>query len=163
MRRMALALTATALLVGASISAQAPNLAGKWTLVPPPDAAAGGGGKGGGFGGGFCGMECTIAQDAKALTVTRTTQAGEVKSVYNLDGSESKNTAAGRQGAQVTSVSTAKWEGPKLNIVTKTDMGGTMVEAKTVLSLEGGNLKVERTAPGREGGPTTTTQTYKKG
>ena len=161
MRRMAIALTAAALLVGASISAQAPNLSGKWTLVPAADAPAGG--KGGGGFGGFCGPECTIAQDAKTLTVTRTTQAGDVKTVYNLDGSESKNTAAGRQGAQVTSVSTAKWEGPKLNIVTKTDMGGQAVEAKTVLSLEGGNLVVERTAPGREGGPTTTKQTYKKG
>jgi hypothetical protein len=164
MRRMAIALTAAALLVSASISAQAPpNFAGKWTLVPAADAPAGGKGGGGGGFGALCAQECTITQDAKTLTVERTTQAGPVKSTYTLDGSESKNTMAGRQGAQVTSVSTAKWEGAKLNIVTKTDMGGTMVEAKNVLSLEGGNLVVERTAAGREGGPTTTKQTYKKG
>lgn len=159
MRRMAIALTAAALLVGASISAQTPNFTGKWTLVPAADAPAGG--KGGGFGS-ICGGECTIAQDPKVLMFNRTTQAGEVKAAYNLDGSESKNTMAGR-GGEVTSVSVAKWEGAKLVIVTKTDMGGTMVEAKNVLSLEGGNLVIERTAAGREGGPTTTKQTYKKG
>ena len=163
MRRMAIALTAAALLVSASISAQAPNFTGKWTLVPAADAPAGGKGGGGGGFGSLCGGECTIAQDPKVLMFNRTTQAGEVKAAYNLDGSESKNTMAGR-GGQVTSVSVAKWEGAKLVIVTKTDMGGTMVEAKNVLSLEGGNLVIERTAAGRDGGPPTTTkQTFKKG
>ena len=49
MRRIAIALTAAALLVGAGLSAQAPNFTGKWTLVPDARrGAAGGGGKGGG-------------------------------------------------------------------------------------------------------------------
>ena len=168
MRRMAIALTAAALLISAGLSAQAPNFAGKWTLVPPPDAAAGGGGggkgggKGGGGGGQFCGMECTITQDAKALTVTRTTQAGEVKATYNLDGTESTNTM-NLGGNSVAQKSTAKVAGGALTIVTKTDMGGTVTEATTTLSLKDGSLVVERKGVGREGAPTTTTQTYKKG
>jgi hypothetical protein len=162
---MALALTATALLVGASLSAQAPNFAGKWTLVPPPDAAAGGGGKGGGRGGGggqFCGMECTITQDAKVLTVSRQAQGAEIKSTYNLDGSPSKNTMTFGQNT-MESTSTAKVDAGKIVITTKQQGPQGEVTATTTLSLDAGNLKVERTAPGREGGPMTTTQTYKKG
>ena len=168
MRRIAIALTAVTLLVGAGLSAQAPSFAGKWTLVPDPNAAAGGGGKGGGrgMGGGgqFCGNECTMTQDAKALTVTRTTQAGETKTVYNLDGSESKNTQTFGENS-ITSVSTAKWDGAKLVITTKTDVGGNVSQATTTVSLDaGGQLVVARTAPPRGGGDAvTTTQTYKKG
>jgi len=97
MRRMASVVAAIAVVCLASgLSAQAPSLAGKWTLVPDPNApAAGGGGRGGRGGGGFgqfCGMECTITQDATSLTVSRTTQAGETKTTYKLDGTESKNT-----------------------------------------------------------------------
>ena len=84
----------------------------------------------------FCGRECTIAQDAKALTVTRTTQAGEVKAVYNLDGSESKNTMTVGENT-ITSMSTAKWDGAKLVIITKTDMGGTRPRRRR-LSLDAG-------------------------
>ena len=135
MRRMAIALTAATLLVSAGLSAQAPALSGHWTLVPDPNAAppaggGGGGGKGGGRGGGaqgFCGMECTIAQDAKTLTVTRTTQAGEQKAVYNLDGSDSKNMVPGRQGGAPTEVvSKAKVEGSKIVISTTRDFNGTV-------------------------------------
>ena len=44
----------------------------------------------GGFGG--LGQSAVITQDATTLTITRTTQMGEVTSVYKLDRSESKNT-----------------------------------------------------------------------
>ena len=94
MRRMASAIAITVVCFASGALAQAPGFAGKWTLVADPNAPAGGGGRGGrggGFGQ-FCGMECTIAQDATSLTVTRTTQAGETKIIYKLDGSESKNT-----------------------------------------------------------------------
>ena len=71
------------LLLSAAALAQSPNFAGKWTLVPDPAAQ-------GGFGG--LGQSAVIKQDATTLTVTRTTQMGEVMSVYKLDGSESKYT-----------------------------------------------------------------------
>jgi len=163
---MAIALSAAVLLVSAGLSAQAPALSGKWTLVPDPNAAAGGGGgKGGGRGGGgqFCGMECTIAQDAKTLKITRTTPNGDVTSTYNLDGSDSKNSVPGRQGGAPTEVvSKAKVEGAKIVISTTRDMGGQSVTTKQTLSLEGGNLVVENSFDMGQG-PQTTKQTYKKG
>jgi hypothetical protein len=159
---LAVAIAATFLVAG--LSAQNPNFAGKWTQVVDPNAPApgagggGGGGRGGGRGGGggqFCGQECTIAQDAATITITRTTQAGEQKAVYNLNGSESKN--AGRGGEVV---SKAMWEGGKLVISTAQPGrdGGPGVTVKTTVSMSGGNMEVETDA-GR--GPQKTT--YKKG
>ena len=171
MRRMASAVAAIAMVcLSSSLSAQAPSLAGKWTLVPDATAPAGGGGGRGGRGGGgfgqFCGMECTITQDATSLTVSRTTQAGETKTVYKLDGSESKNSQDMGGRGTLTMVSKGTVSGSKIMITTTTDMsafGGANQEAKITLSLEGGNLVVERTAPGfQDPTPVTTKQTYKK-
>jgi hypothetical protein len=162
MRRISFLATAiaTTLLV-AGLSAQKADLSGKWTLVPDPNAAAGGGGGGGrgggrgGGGGGFCGQECTITQDATTLTVTRTTQAGEQKAVYKLDGSESKN--AGRGGEVV---SKATWEGNKVSITTQQPGrdGGAPTPVTMKIGVTGGQMEVETDA-GR--GPNK--QTYKKG
>jgi hypothetical protein len=150
-----------------SVYAQAkPSFAGKWTLVPAEGEAGGGGGRGGrggrggGGGGGFaCGMECTITQDAAMLKVERMAGENMVSATFKLDGTDSVNTSMGRGGeTQVTSK--AMWEGNNL-VVTTTNPNG---EVKSVISMEGGMLKVARTAPGRGGGePTTTTTTYKKG
>jgi hypothetical protein len=163
--RRALVMSAAFLALGAStLIAQAkPNFAGKWTAVVDPNAPPpqGRGGRGGGMAG--LGQEATIAQDAKTLTVTRTTQAGETKSVYNLDGSESKNTLTmGGNAIEVSSKAT--WEGDKLVITSSMNFNGNPVETKMVLAMAGADLSVESTSPGRGGGaPTTTTRTYKKG
>ena len=169
--RLATAL-ATVLLV-AGLSAQGkPDFSGKWTLVPDPNAAAagggggGGGGRGGGRGGGggqFCGQECTITQDAATLTITRTTQGGEQKAVYKLDGSESKNTQQGRGGATEV-VSKAAWDGSKITItraIAGRD-GGAGGTAKTTISMNAGSMDVETTTDFGQG-PQTQKQTYKKG
>jgi hypothetical protein len=162
----------TAAMVGLSAQAK-PSFAGKWTLVPDANAAAApagggggrGGGRGGGFGGGgFCGMECTITQDANTLVVSRTTQAGETKTTYTLDGKPAKNTVnAG--GNAMESTSTATWDGAKLSISTSRDFNGQTTTTKMVLSMDAtGQMVVETTAPGRNGGePTTTKQMFKKG
>lgn len=159
-----------AVLLVAGLSAQAkPDFSGKWTLVPDPNAAAaapaaGGGGRGGGRGGGggqLCGAECTIMQDATSLMIMRTTQAGEQKATYKLDGSESKNMQQGRGGATEV-VSKAMWDGNKASISTTRDVQGTSVTTKTVLSVTGGELTIENQGTGPNG-PTTTTQKYKKG
>lgn len=157
----------------ASLAAQAkPDFSGKWTLdpasapAPPAGAPAGGGGGGGGRGGfgggggrGGFGNEFTIAQNAKTLTITRMQGDQTVTTVYNLDGSESKNTVQGRGGA-TEQVSKAVWDGAKLVVTTMAGNG----EQKRVFAMEGGNLTIETTAPGRDGGPGTPTKlTYKKG
>ena len=170
MRRVATVLTALALVASAaSLSAQNPNFAGKWTLQVDPNAApagggGGGGGRGGGRGGGggqFCGMECTITQDAKALTVKTTTQAGEQTRVIMLDGTDTKYEQPGRQGGAATAVvAKAKWDGAKLVITRSLDMQGTAVTVSQTLSIDGGKLTVV-TNSGREGA-TPQTQTYTK-
>ena len=163
MRRNALIVGALSVVFAASI-AQAqdkPNFAGSWTLVVDPNAAPP---TGRGGGGGGLGQAATLTQDAKTLTITRTTQNGEVKTVFNLDGSESKNMMQGR-GGQTEQVSKAVWEGSKLVVTTSFTMGEAAVTRTQNFSLDAsGQLVVSTTAPGRGGGePVTTVQTYKKG
>lgn len=170
--RRRLVTTAVAVIVAAAVSvlAQAkPDFSGKWVMdpasAPAAPAGGGGGGRGGGGGGGGVGFgpEFTAKQDAKVLTVTRTQGDQTVTATYNLDGSESKNMVAGR-GGQQEQVSKATWDGAKLAITTTLNFGGNAVEQKRVLAIEGGNLTIEQTNPGRQGGaPTTTKVVYKKG
>ena len=173
--------TAAAFVLATSVGMHAqakPDFSGKWVMdpasapapaAPPAGAPAGGGGggrgggRGGGGGGAGFGQEFTAKQDAKMLTTERVQGDATVTAMYNLDGSESKNTVAGR-GGQQEQVSKATWDGSKLVIVTTINAGGTNVEQRRVLSMEGGNLVIEQTAPGRGGGePTTTKVVYKKG
>jgi len=164
MRRNALVVGALSLVFAASI-AQAqdkPNFSGSWTVIADPNAAGGGGGGGRGGGGGL-GQAATITQDAKTLTVTRTTQNGEVKLVYNLDGSDSKNMVQGR-GGQTEQVSKATWDGNKLVISTTLTMGENTVTRTQTMTLDAsGQLVVTVSGPGRGGEVMTNTQTYKKG
>jgi hypothetical protein len=150
-------------IAGASISAQSKtSFAGKWTLVPDPNAAAAGGGRGRGMAGGL-GPELTAAQDDKTLTVTTNNpQLGELKTVYNLDGSESKN-PLNFGGQSVDRVSKVKWDGAKLVITTTINFNGNPSETTQTWMLDGsGNLVVE-TSSNFAGTPTTTKSTYKKG
>lgn len=160
---------AVALVVGGllSVSAQGrPDFSGKWVMDPasaPAAGGGGGGGRGGGGGGLGFGQEFTAKQDAKVLTVTRMQGDQTVTATYNLDGSESKNMVAGR-GGQQEQVSKAAWDGNRLVITTTLNFGGNTVEQRRVLSMDGGNLVVEQTNPGRGGGePTTAKVVYKKG
>lgn len=160
MRRTVVLFAAGLLLAGTNLRAQTANLAGHWVMVVDPNAPAPGGR--GGRGG--LGQDAMISQDAKTLTITRMTQGGEIKSVYNLDGSDSKNTMT-FGGNSVDQISQAKWVGSKLVIHTSTTFNGNARESTMSLSLDqAGNLVVESSNPGRGGGPpVTTTTTYKKG
>lgn len=164
MRRNALIVGALSLVVATTpaIAQDKPDFSGAWTLVADPNAAPGGrGGRGGGAG---LGQGATLTQDATTLTITRTTPNGEMKTVFNLNGSESKNMMQGR-GGQTEQVSKAMWDGAKLVVTTNFMMGENSVTRTQAFALDGsGQLVVTTTAPGRGGGePTTTTQTYKKG
>jgi len=168
MRRLTTLAATAAFVVSIATSAFAqakPDFSGKWTLDPasaPAPAAGGGGGRGGGRGGGGgLGQEFTISQDASTLTITRDQGGQPVAMVYKLDGSESKNTVAGR-GGQQEQVSKTMWMANKLMITTKLDVGGNAVEQTRTLSIEGGNLVVEQSQPGRDGAPQTQKLVYKK-
>ena len=160
-RILSVALILALAIAGASMSAQAkPSFAGKWTMVPDPNAPAAGGRGRGGFGG--LGQEFTAAQDDKTLTVTTNNpQLGELKTVYNLDGSESKN-PLNFGGQTIDRVSKVKWDGGKLVITTTINFNGTPAETSQSWMLDGsGNLIVESTS-NFNGNPTTSKATYKK-
>jgi hypothetical protein len=136
--------TAAIVLMATNAFAQAPNFAGKWTrdaektaAAMPAGATGGGGGRGGGGG---MGGDMEITQDAKTLVITRVVQENTMKTTYNLDGSVSKNMSMGR-GGQTEQESTAKWDGQKLVITTKTANG----ENVTSWYKEGDWLVNERT------------------
>jgi hypothetical protein len=157
MRRISALLSVAAVVlwtVGAYAQAK-PNFSGKWVREAPAGGGGGGGGRGGG--GGF-GAENTITQTDKTLTVEYMgggQNPAPMKLVFNLDGSESKN-PGGRGGEQV---SKATWDGARIVITTATQGG----EIKRVISMEGANMVIESTTPGREGGaPQTTKAVYKK-
>jgi hypothetical protein len=149
------ALLAILVSVAAAAQAQTPNFAGKWTLVPDPAAQGPGGG---------LGQSATIKQDATTVTITRTTQMGEVTTVYKLDGSESKNTL-NFQGNAIEQLSKTKWEGGTLHVATSMNFDGNAVNVTMAMSLDpSGNLIVVSTRPDFQGGgsPVTTKATYKK-
>jgi len=165
MRRRFLAIASALVLVAVSLGAQGkPNFSGKWVMDSPPAAAAnadggraGGGGAPAGFQPGF-GAEFTVKQDDKTLSISR----GQgTPLIYKLDGSESKNTVT-RNGEQQEQTAKAMWEGDKLVIATDVNFQGNTAEQRRVLSLENGNLVIEQTNPGRNGGAATKI-VYKKG
>jgi hypothetical protein len=155
-RAMSLA-AAVLIAIATAVSAQTPpNFAGQWTLVPDPAAPAAGGMSPSGT--------LTIVQDAKTMTVTRTTQMGEFTTTYNLDGSESKNTL-NINGNSIDQVSKTKWDGDKLIVNTTMSFENTPVEFSMVISQDAaGTLGLEMTRPDFQGGgaPITVKATYKK-
>ena len=139
MKRARVGVIAAVFLASASIAfAQKPDFSGTWTLDPAASGMEGGGGGRGGRGGLGPGP-ATVKQTADALTIERTMGDNKVTTTYKLDGSESKNTMMGRGGEPMEMVSTAKWDGAKLVITTKTGMG----ESTQSWSLAGDALTIE--------------------
>src|SRR3954468_11991682 len=96
-RSTALMSVAAVAFMASTAAAQAKtSFAGTWNQVvdsaamAQQQAAAAGGGRGGRGGGrGGFGATFSASQDDKTLTITRTMGQNEVKTVYNLDGSDS--------------------------------------------------------------------------
>ncbi len=148
-----------ALSAGAGAAAvQVPNFSGTWNLVPdagaPPDASNGRGD----IGGFYCGVDCTISQDAKALSVT-SSQGTSGTLTFNLDGTPSKN-VAGSRGGGFEMNSMATWSGGTLTITTRREFtGGQSVTSTHVISIANGRMIVGATR--RQGAPPVTL-TYRK-
>jgi hypothetical protein len=141
---------AAAILAVATLAwAQKPDFSGTWTLDPEASgmaAGTGGGGGGAGRGGGALGNgPATVRQTGDTLTIERTVGDNKVTTTYKLDGTESKNTMMGRGGTPMESVSVAKFDGNKLVITSKQDMGGQTVESTQTWTLSGSTLTVENT------------------
>ena len=151
MKRARIGIIAAAVLAVASVAfAQAkPDFSGTWTIdatAAPP--AGGGGARGGGMGGAM-----VVKQTADTLTIERTRGENKVTTTYKLDGTESVNTMAGREGATMEVKSVAKWDGPNLTITTKR---GEMETTET-WTLNGATLTIETT-----GGRNPSKRVYKK-
>jgi hypothetical protein len=141
---------AAAILAVATVAwAQKPDFSGTWTLDPasaPAAGSEGGGGGGRGAGGGTLGNgPAMVKQTADTLTIERTMGDAEVTLTFKLDGTESRNMMMSRGGQPVDALSTARWDGPKLTIVTKQEMGGQVTESTQVWTVEGSTLTVETT------------------
>jgi hypothetical protein len=128
---------ATILAVATVAWAQKPDFSGSWTLDTANAPAGGRGALGSGT--------ATIKQTADALTIERSIGDATVTVTYKLDG-ESRNVLTGRGGQQIDSLSIAKWDGPKLRIVTKQEMDGQITESTQVWTLEGSTLTIESTS-----------------
>jgi hypothetical protein len=130
-------------------SAQAKtDFSGSWGLdTAKSDAVPAAGRRGGGRGGGAAvATSLTVTQTATQITIDRTMAQGATSAIYKLDASESTNV----QGDVFLSRSRVSWDGPKLVITTRKDLGltptGPMAEeSKEVLSLDGGVLTVVAT------------------
>ena len=156
---------------------QRPDFSGVWTTVPAPNGAAAAaplltgdaqfpiGDMGSGWG-----SPLTITQNASHLTVAYVffvpyDLQAPLRFVFNLDGSETRNTVMMGRGMQVQRA-TAMWAGDALVLSTRhvlpypNDGAQQTVEVRQSLTIaSSGSLVVETTRAGVMGGPTTTTRT----
>ncbi len=141
----------------------APDFSGQWAAAPPAAKAAGDMGSG-------WGSPITITQDGQQLVVeqplfSRYDLQPPVRTVYALDGSESRNTVMTGHASQ-TRVSRAKWDGEALVITTSypaVDPGTNKAFTTDVsqrLSLDASGLAIEVTRSGALGGKPTVTKTH---
>ena len=136
---------------------QRPNFSGHWSMNPPGQV---------GLATNFVAREFTATQDDKTLTLVRTTspavadQPG-VKFVFKLDGSPSSN-ILNNSGRVIPMVSTTKWDGKKLIIVSAyVDQNKDIEGTQTWLLTDSGELRIEQEWT-RDGRTTTGEKTYKK-
>ena len=151
-QRAAIATVAFVVAVSAAAFAQKTDFSGTWTLDAEASQLPGGGG-----GRGMMAGPITVKQTTDTLIVERTFGDNKATFNYKLDGSESTNSMRGRGGQTVEARSVAKWDGSKLVITTKRDMGGNTVETTETWSLSDGVLTIEST-----GGRGPSKRVYKK-
>jgi hypothetical protein len=141
--RRKVALTAVlAVALAVSGYAQKPDFSGTWTLDQEASGMTGGGGRGFGMG------PMTVKQSADSITVESQGRQGPVTRTYKLDGTETDI-----QMGQMTAKASAKLDGNKLVITTKSDMG----EQTQTWSVENNVLTIEST-----GGRGPAKRVYKK-
>lgn len=153
MKRASTVLVAALALTSSVLTAQdKPSFAGTWKLTS--EAADQ-----------MTAPQMTVTQDAKTMVVTASTQMGEIKTNYNLDGTEAKSPVE-FNGQSFDRVTKTAWDGAKLKMTVTIDFNGQTFETKATWALNpDGTLLVETTRPDFQGGgaPVTSKATYKKG
>jgi len=140
------------------------NFAGTWAVnAAKSTQPQGGQGQRGGGG------NIVVKQEANLLSIdrTRTGQDGTATTTttkYTLDGKESINTSAGRNGTSNSSKSTAKWsaDGKSLTVVTKSTFNDTERTSSEVYTLtDAKTISILSTRQGQDG-EVKTTRVYDK-
>lgn len=152
MKRVVQVVSLVLALSGVAAAQEKPNFAGTWKLTSAPTEDP------------FNSPQMVVTQDAKTLVVTTSGQMGELKTTYNVDGTQA-NSPLEFGGNAIARTTTLSWDGTKLVLGTKADFGGQGFETKAVWTLDAtGTLQVETTRPDFQGGggPVTTKATYKK-
>jgi hypothetical protein len=129
-----------------------PSFVGTWKLSDPAAPET------------FTPTVMTVVQDATALTVTTTSQMGEFKTSYRLDGSEAPS-PMNFNGMTIDRMTKLVWEGQTLLLITTSKMEGQSIEFKSAWSLTAnGALATVTTFPDFQGGGASITMkaTYKK-
>jgi len=147
MARTSSFLIALVLLVTGAAAQDKPTFAGTWKLASDADP--------------YTVPQMIVVQDAKTMTVTSSTQIGELRTTFNLDGTEAK-APVDFNGSTFDRVTKAVWNGSKLMQTVTTHFGRRPYETRVAWSLNAdGTLLVETTLAG--GAPVTSKATYKKG
>ena len=155
MNRVLSAMFAGMVLIGAPAllaSQDKPSFVGTWKLSDPATPEM------------FTPTLMTVVQDATALTISTTSQTGEFKTSYKLDGSEAPS-PLDFNGMTIDRMTKLVWEGSRLMLITTSKAEGQSLEFKSGWSLTAdGALATETTVPDFQGGgaPITTKATYKK-
>ena len=79
----------------------------------------------------------TVKKTVDALTIERTRGDASATLIYKLDGSPSRNVLASPSGREVDIMSTATWDGARLTILGKREMGGRDPRDETGLDGRG--------------------------
>jgi len=152
MKRAVLALVVALALTPVILTAQEkPSFAGTWKLVGEASDP-------------FTAPQMTVVQDAKTMTVMASTQMGEIKTNYNLDGTQARSPLE-FNGQSFDRVTKAAWDAGKLKLTVTSEIQGQTFETKSTWTLNSdGTLLVETTRPDFQGGgaPVTSKATYKK-
>jgi hypothetical protein len=138
MRRFLSVLLVAATAIVTPLAAQSrPDFSGTWVMdakTAPPGITA---------------LTLVVKQDAKTINIVTDVNtamgAQKVTNVFNLDGSESKNSMSGPAG-KVETTSTVGWEGSALIVATKASVQGQELSQNEKWSLadDGKTLNLER-------------------
>jgi hypothetical protein len=138
MRKLLTVLALAATAIASPLAAQAhPDFSGTWVMDAKTAPQ------------GLTSLTMVIKQDPKTINVVTdvntTMGAQKVTNVFNLDGSDSKNSMSG-PGGTVETVSTVGWEGPAMVVATKASMQGQEITQNEKWSLggDGKTLNLER-------------------
>jgi|SwirhirootsSR2_FD_contig_31_14766610_length_729_multi_2_in_0_out_0_2 hypothetical protein len=152
MKRVLSLVVLSVTVAGALVAGQEkPNFSGTWKLSTEAADM-------------FTPPQLTVTQDVKTMTVTSTSQMGEFKTLYSLDGTETKS-PLDFNGTTIERVTKTTWDGNKLVLTITSNFDGQSFESKAVWALgTDGTLQIDLTRPDFQGGggPVTTKASYKK-